>query len=220
LRSAWRLLKSWVLRIYGWWSHEWHWMSLSSCSVCPDSSTTHQDYDCNRQWWEFTSDEVTRDNERHWMISLFSIDLIQWHWMSLHAVCARTHRRLIKTHDCNTQWYVFLHHFHQSRRLWGFWTKPRNFSKVSLTSSWYSVCCIQCVWLSGQQQTSNTHCVKYLSVCVATHPVSTICQHTLFLINPRAGTRGGKLGSRPKKMYGERLGDGVEYHSMKPTPRR
>ena len=24
--------------------------------------------------------------------------------------------------------------------------------------------------------------------------------------------RGGGLGSRPKKIYGERLGDGVEYH--------
>ena len=34
------------------------------------------------------------------------------------------------------------------------------------------------------------------------------------------GMRGGGLGSRPKKMYGERLGDGVEYHLMKPTPRR
>ena len=33
-------------------------------------------------------------------------------------------------------------------------------------------------------------------------------------------TRGGGLGSRPKKMYGERLGDGVEYHLMSPTPRR
>ena len=32
--------------------------------------------------------------------------------------------------------------------------------------------------------------------------------------------RGGVLGSRPKKMYGERLGDGVEYHLMSPTPRR
>ena len=32
--------------------------------------------------------------------------------------------------------------------------------------------------------------------------------------------RGGGLGSRPQKMYGERLGDGVEYHLMKPTPRR
>ena len=29
--------------------------------------------------------------------------------------------------------------------------------------------------------------------------------------------RGGGLGSRPKKMYGERLGDGVEYHLMSPT---
>ena len=32
--------------------------------------------------------------------------------------------------------------------------------------------------------------------------------------------RGGGLGSRPKKMYGERLGDGVEYHLMSPMPRR
>jgi len=32
--------------------------------------------------------------------------------------------------------------------------------------------------------------------------------------------RGGGLGSRPKKMYGKRLGDGVEYHLMSPTPRR
>ena len=34
------------------------------------------------------------------------------------------------------------------------------------------------------------------------------------------GRRGGGLGSRPKKMYGERLRDGVEYHLMSPTPRR
>ena len=33
------------------------------------------------------------------------------------------------------------------------------------------------------------------------------------------GERWG-LGSRPKNMYGETLGDGVEYHLMKPTPRR
>jgi len=35
----------------------------------------------------------------------------------------------------------------------------------------------------------------------------------------RERERGGGLGSRPKKMYGERLGDGVEYHLMSPTPR-
>jgi len=29
-----------------------------------------------------------------------------------------------------------------------------------------------------------------------------------------AQRRGGGLGSRPKKMYGKRLGDGVEYHLM------
>ena len=44
---------------------------------------------------------------------------------------------------------------------------------------------------------------------------------TTFVLMERSGKkRGGGLGSRPKKMYGERLGDGVEYHSMKPTPRR
>ena len=32
--------------------------------------------------------------------------------------------------------------------------------------------------------------------------------------------RSGGLGSRPKKMYGERLGDGVECHLMSPTTRR
>jgi len=32
--------------------------------------------------------------------------------------------------------------------------------------------------------------------------------------------RGGGLGSRPKKMYGKRLEDGVENHLMSPTPRR
>jgi len=32
--------------------------------------------------------------------------------------------------------------------------------------------------------------------------------------------RGGGLGSRPKKMYWEYSGDGVEYHLMSPTPRR
>jgi len=31
--------------------------------------------------------------------------------------------------------------------------------------------------------------------------------------------RGGGLGSRPKKMYGKRLGNGVEYHLKSPTPR-
>ena len=36
----------------------------------------------------------------------------------------------------------------------------------------------------------------------------------------RISRRGGGLGSRPKKMYGEKLGDGVEYHFMKTTPRR
>ena len=46
-------------------------------------------------------------------------------------------------------------------------------------------------------------------------------QHTTRKISEsdQPTTRGGGLGSRPKKMHGERSGDGVEYHLMSPTPR-
>ena len=44
--------------------------------------------------------------------------------------------------------------------------------------------------------------------------------YTINLYSGRAGSRGWGLGSRPKKMYGERLGDGVEYHLISPAPRR
>ena len=50
----------------------------------------------------------------------------------------------------------------------------------------------------------------YMCVCVNTYELG---------LGGMRG-RGGGLGSRPKKMYGERLGHGVEYHLMKPTPRR
>ena len=40
-----------------------------------------------------------------------------------------------------------------------------------------------------------------------------------FSVSSFSHTRDGGLGSRPKKMYGKRLGDGVEHHLMSPTPR-
>ena len=49
---------------------------------------------------------------------------------------------------------------------------------------------------------------------------SSKCYNTHFFYITRTIMRGGGLGSRPKKMYGERLDDGVEYHLMSPTPRR
>ena len=58
---------------------------------------------------------------------------------------------------------------------------------------------------------------KYVCVCVYTTWPTHLCSDVLSTPIP---LRGGGLGSRPKKMYGERLGDGVEYHLMKPTPRR
>ena len=44
--------------------------------------------------------------------------------------------------------------------------------------------------------------------------------HNTGVCATRDTARGGGLGSRPKKMYGEKLGDGVKYHLMSPTPRR
>ena len=66
-------------------------------------------------------------------------------------------------------------------------------------------CTVQCV---------ATHELYFVLVLSQTH--CNTLQHTA----PYCSTRGGGLGSRPKKMYGERLGDGVEYHLMSPTPRR
>ena len=74
-------------------------------------------------------------------------------------------------------------------------------------------------------------CVYVVCVCASFVYVSvaSVCafhahkQYTAFIASvclSHAGTRGGGLGSRPKKMYWEYLGDGVEYHLMKPTPRR
>jgi len=53
----------------------------------------------------------------------------------------------------------------------------------------------------------------YIYICICTSNQSSKPIYS-------ATVRGGGLGSRPQKMYGERLGDGVEYHLMKPTPRR
>jgi len=50
--------------------------------------------------------------------------------------------------------------------------------------------------------------------------VYTLCIRTyVYIYTNIIRARGGGLGSRPKKIYGERLGDGVEYHLMSPTPR-
>ena len=53
--------------------------------------------------------------------------------------------------------------------------------------------------------------------CVCVRVCMCLCESAEFFVGLHGS---GHLGSRPKKMYGERLGDGVEYHLMKPTPRR
>jgi len=84
-------------------------------------------------------------------------------------------------------------------------------------------CCVCCAFAY-----KNAHLCTFIYICIYVcvciyvcayiyiH-VYTPCSRYLILAQP---PRGGGLGSRPKKMYGERLGDGVEYHLMSPTPRR
>ena len=60
------------------------------------------------------------------------------------------------------------------------------------------------------------HIYIYIVIYIVTWNVTRPIKRT----TTRPPLRGGGLGSRPKKMYGERLGDGVEYHLMKPTPCR
>ena len=83
----------------------------------------------------------------------------------------------------------------------------------------FALCCsvLQCVL--------HSHCVAVccsVLQCVSrvhSHCKSTQCECT-GMHSIRIALRGGGLGSRPTKMYGERLGDGVEYHLIKHTPRR
>ena len=68
-------------------------------------------------------------------------------------------------------------------------------------------------------------CMSALCACMcasAKYVVGNVCKRRVgtFVQYLASLLRGGGLGSRPKKMYGERLGDGVEYHLMSPTPRR
>jgi len=88
-----------------------------------------------------------------------------------------------------------------------------------------------CVCEGGER-----HTYLYVYICTSTHmhTYPYTCAHTCtrnprytLNLNSRPMTKhpiplpkGGGLGSRPTKMYGERLGDGVEYHLMSPTPRR
>ena len=72
--------------------------------------------------------------------------------------------------------------------------------------------------MSVGRQVTSLHVYAHIDL----HPYTYMCMQTLmlqiFAMNMKR--RGGGLGSRPKKMCGERLGDGVEYHLMSPTPRR
>ena len=64
----------------------------------------------------------------------------------------------------------------------------------------------------------------YVCVCVCACVCVCVCmckcEGESERVDSCAVPRGGGLGSRPTKMYGERLRDGVEYHLMSPTPRR
>ena len=75
----------------------------------------------------------------------------------------------------------------------------------------------------GVEKVGGEGLVTHMTVCVSHMNVWTFHENHMTQSAVKLqtlSTRGGGLGSRPKKMYGEKLGDGVEYHLMKPTPRR
>jgi len=60
----------------------------------------------------------------------------------------------------------------------------------------------------------------YMYICMYVH-IHIYIYIYIYITAEYDGTvvwRGGRLGSSTKKMYGERLGDGVEYRLMSPTP--
>ena len=82
--------------------------------------------------------------------------------------------------------------------------------------SLFLLCVCRLLWLFSP---SATHCntLQHTATHDKTPKTLFFCSYACLQV---VVTRGGGLGSRPKNMYGERLGDGVEYHLMKPTPRR
>ena len=64
--------------------------------------------------------------------------------------------------------------------------------------------------LSLVKQLHDPSCLLFYSFLLSL--LSSSCSLVKQLHDLLLAKRGGGLGSRPKKMYGERLGDGVEYH--------
>jgi len=70
---------------------------------------------------------------------------------------------------------------------------------------------------------THTHTHTHAHTCTCTHTHVATCDHMQLntgYTKVCSGAERWGAGVETQKMYGERLGDGVEYHSMKPTPRR
>ena len=80
----------------------------------------------------------------------------------------------------------------------------------------YAIYEVDIEWISATPAPDSVN--VRVSVCVCVFVCVRECLNVC--VSMCLSARGCGLGSRPKKMYRERLGDGVEYHLMKPTPRR
>ena len=104
--------------------------------------------------------------------------------------------------------------------------RPRVGQIIEWLVAWLGLrgCMTRCTHCNSHTHTHlNTHCSRFVIV-TKTLKQSKHFHYWLWFIwlfmSRRFVMRVGELGSRPKKMYGERLGDRVEYHLMSPTPRR
>ena len=89
--------------------------------------------------------------------------------------------------------------------------------------------CVYLYCVTGVDETRDTQLTDMcpFTVCCSVLQCCAVCCSVFFSrydtrvgykCKPNDMRRGGGLGSRPKKMYGKILGDGVEYHLMSPTP--
>ena len=94
-----------------------------------------------------------------------------------------------------------------------------NLDKYTYMSNTHTHICRMCVYIETLYM-SNMYTPVDFTTRKKLHQKRPLHLSVYEYVLMRLARRGGGLGSRPKKMYGERLGDGVEYHLMKPTPRR
>jgi len=100
-------------------------------------------------------------------------------------------------------------------------THSQNAFRETILYEFFFICVLVHSVELNTESVTHSVCVRefvtHLYIELVTHLYQEVVTHSHTHRSTQPSERWG-LGSRPKKMYGERLGDGVEYHLMSPTP--